>query len=208
MTVRLPSQKQVALCVALAFLFWGAVFGLRVVNFWLGLSVAACILVALSFRFAGVPLQTSELTVRNAVLGLASAVVLYGIFALCHWLSGLIFSFAPSQVAGIYQIRQQAPPVFIVFVLVFITSPAEELFWRGFLQRWAMERFGQVRGWLVASGFYAGVHVASGNFMLTGAALVAGLFWGYVYMRTQSLVVCILSHAVWTVAIFVLWPLG
>lgn len=208
MTVRIPSQKQVALCVALAFLFWGAVFGFKIVNFWLGLSVAACILVALSVRFAGLPLQRHEFTLRSLVLGAASALVLYGIFALCHWLSGLIFSFAPSQVAGIYQIRQQAPPALIVLVLVFITSPAEELFWRGFLQRWAMDRFGRARGWLAASALYAGVHVASGNFMLTGAALVAGLFWGYVYMRTQSLAVCIISHALWTVAIFVLWPLG
>ena len=34
-----------------------------------------------------------------------------------------------------------------------------------------------------------------------------GLFWGWLYWKTGSLVPCILSHAFWTVAVFILWPL-
>ena len=43
--------------------------------------------------------------------------------------------------------------------------------------------------------------------MLVMAALTAGLFWGWLYWKTGSLVPCILSHAFWTVAVFILWPL-
>ena len=39
------------------------------------------------------------------------------------------------------------------------------------------------------------------------SALTAGLFWGWLYWKTGSLVPCILSHAFWTVAVFILWPL-
>ncbi len=208
MQVSIPNSRQVFLCVLLAFIFWTLVFGLKIVNFWLGLSFAACVLVFLSVRFAGLPLSRAELTFTNAGIGLVSAGVLYGIFAMCYWLAGMLLSFAGTEVAGIYHIRTQANPVVIALVLVFITSPAEELFWRGFLQRWSMSKFGQTKGWLFASTLYAGVHLASLNLMLIGAAFVAGLFWGYLYMRTNSIFACIISHAAWTVAIFILWPIG
>ena len=109
--------------------------------------------------------------------------------------------------SSIYDIRQEGQAIIIALILLFVTSPAEELFWRGFLQRWAMARLGGLRGWLAASFVYAAVHVLSGNFMLTMAALIAGLFWGLVYWRTGSIIVCIISHAIWTVSIFVLWPM-
>ena len=208
MTLRTPSQKQVAFCVALAFIFWTLVFGLKIVNFWAGLSFAACFLVFLSVRFAGFPLSREEIHLKNIVVGVGSAGLLYAIFALCYWLAGLLLPFAGDSVAGIYQIRTQANPWLIAAVLIFITSPAEELFWRGFLQRWSMKRFGEKKGWIFASLCYAGVHLASFNLMLIGAALVAGLFWGYLYMQTKSIFACIISHALWTVAIFILWPMG
>ena len=53
----------------------------------------------------------------------------------------------------------------MALVLLFITSPAEEVFWRGFIQRWFTHRFGGKAGWLLAVCVYAGVHVFSGNLM-------------------------------------------
>ena len=107
----------------------------------------------------------------------------------------------------IYSVKGVTPPsVFSVLLLLFI-SPADEIFWRGFIQRWFTHRFGGKAGWLLAVCVYAGVHVFSGNLMLVMAALTAGLFWGWLYWKTDSLVPCILSHAFWTVAVFILWPL-
>jgi membrane protease YdiL (CAAX protease family) len=70
-----------------------------------------------------------------------------------------------------------------------------------------MNHFGPTSGWLMASSIYAAVHIASGNFMLTMAALTAGLFWGWLYRAEGNLVPCIISHALWTVTIFVLLPI-
>ena len=69
----------------------------------------------------------------------------------------------------------------------FVTSPAEEIFWRGFLQRRLMLRLGSFWGWIIASVLYAAVHISSLNFMLVGAAGVAGLFWGLLYWRLKTL---------------------
>ena len=141
------------------------------------------------------------------LIGLVSAALLYAIFALGNTLSGWLFRFAPHQVSAIYDIRHEGSPLAMALVLLFITSPAEEVFWRGFIQRWFTHRFGGKAGWLLAVCVYAGVHVFSGNLMLVMAALTAGLFWGWLYWKTGRLVPCILSHAFWTVAVFILWPL-
>jgi len=192
--------------VCLAFVFWYFVFCSGIINFWLGMSVAVTILSLIAYRYGGPVLKRSEFTVANLLRGLLAAAVLYAIFWVGNFLSQSIFLFAKPQVSAIYDIRSQAHPALIALVLLFVTSPGEEFFWRGFLQRWAMDRFGPFTGWLAVSGVYCAVHIVSGNTMLILAALVAGLFWGWLYRRTGSLLVCMLSHALWTVTIFVLFP--
>jgi CAAX amino terminal protease family. len=207
MTLRIPKPSHVAITIGLAFVFWAAVFAFHLVNFWAGLSGAALVLTALSFIWGGIPVSREEITLRNTLVGLGSAAVLYGIFFVCKLIAAKVFAFAPGQIHNIYTIRTEADALSIAIVLLFITSPCEELFWRGFVQRFGMARFGAVKGWLFGTFFYTVIHVSSGNFMLTGAAFTAGLFWGYLYARTNSVYACIVSHASWTVAIFLLFPM-
>lgn len=205
---RQPSLMQVLLCLGLACLFWWIIFGLKLVNFWLGMALAASTLAALGAFMAGLPWSPREVTRDALFLGFVSAVALYVLFWLGYAIAQELFSFSRPQVGAIYAIRNEAHPTLIALVLLFITSPAEELFWRGFIQRWAMNRFGLRAGWLVGAAIYGGVHVFSGNIMLTLAALVAGLFWGALYASSRSLTACIISHALWTAGIFVFWPIA
>jgi membrane protease YdiL (CAAX protease family) len=96
----------------------------------------------------------------------------------------------------------------IFFLLLFITGPCEELYWRGFLQDGLMERFGGCRGWFISTAIYAGVHIWSFNFMLIGAAAVAGAFWGAMYWRIGNLSSVIISHSLWSAFIFAVIPLS
>ncbi|MBZ4652933.1 MAG: hypothetical protein JG781_271 [Peptococcaceae bacterium] len=192
--------------ILLAALFWYLTFSVQLVNFWLSMSLAAAILTLLAIRFGGLPFTREEFTLRAVLIGLGSAVLLYLLFWLGNFFSQLLFNFAKPQISSIYEIRNQAEAILISLILLFITSPGEELFWRNFLQRWAMERFREPTGWLLGSMIYAGVHISSGNFMLIMAALMAGLFWGYIYWREKSVVPVMISHALWTVGIFVLFP--
>ncbi|MBF0529430.1 MAG: CPBP family intramembrane metalloprotease, partial [Deltaproteobacteria bacterium] len=76
-----------------------------------------------------------------------------------------------------------------------------------FLQDQLISRFGGFKGWLLATACYAGVHIWSFNFMLIGAAGVAGAFWGLVYWRLGRLAPVIISHALWSTFIFAVLPI-
>lgn len=66
--------------------------------------------------------------VNSLLLGVAAAVILYLLFWLGYTISQWLFSFAQGQVHSIYQIRAEGRPLLIALVLLFITSPAEEIF--------------------------------------------------------------------------------
>jgi len=204
--MRAPRTRTVYLTLGLALFYWTLIFGIQLVNFWLGMSIAATTLAFISVWDAGWPIAQKDLSWKNFFIGVAAAAFLYGVFALGNMAARHLFSFAPGELSGIYHIRTQGELWAITAVLLFVTSPAEEIFWRGYIQRWSQNRFGAFFGWIVAGLIYAGVHIASGNIMLTLAALVAGLFWGLLYWATRNLFICIVSHALWTVTCFVVWP--
>jgi membrane protease YdiL (CAAX protease family) len=62
-------------------------------------------------------------------------------------------------------------------------------------------------GFLVGTLIYAGVHVFSFNFMLILAALLAGAFWGFLYLWKRDLWVQITSHSFWSAVIFAVAPI-
>ncbi|WP_257616145.1 CPBP family intramembrane glutamic endopeptidase [Lawsonia intracellularis] len=201
-----PSGLQVLFLVLLAVIFWAIVFGTTYINFWLGMSCSSMVLAFFSFLW-GSPFHYSKFSWKVCLLGIGSAFILYSIFYLGDMIATKLLPFAQAQVADIYSIREQSNSVLIGFILLFITSPAEEIFWRGFFQRWAMTRFGDLGGWLLAGVSYAGVHIWSMNSMLIFSAAIAGLFWGLIFWRTSNLIPCIVSHSLWTLMVFVLFPI-
>ena len=92
--------------------------------------------------------------------------------------------------------------------MMFVIGPGEELFWRGFLQRRLQGLLGRRIGWLLATGIYASIHLATGNPILVLAAGVCGAFWGWLYLRYRSMLLNAVSHTVWDIIIFILLPLG
>lgn len=201
-------MQSLGFSLLLAAFFWFVTFSLQLLNFWLSMCIAVTILTALALKLDGLPFSRKDWNLRAVFSGCAAAAALYTIFWLGNSLSQYLFHFAQPQIASIYEIRTQGEAIVMSLILLFITSPGEEIFWRGFVQRRLVQRFGERSGWLIASAVYAAVHIASGNFMLTMAALVAGLFWGWLYQREQNLVPCIVSHALWTVTIFIILPIS
>jgi membrane protease YdiL (CAAX protease family) len=195
------------LLIALAAVGFAWVFGCPAGNFWVKITATVCVLCAGSFAAAGVPWRRAEVTLREVLIGVASAVVLYGIFWLGDFCAAAVFGFAPRQVEAIYAIRELGSPWAVGAVLLLVTSPGEELFWRGYVLKQAVARWGAGRGFLVGAGLYGAVHVVSGNFMLVMAALVAGLFWCGLYRWRGNPTACVVSHALWTVGVFLLFPI-
>lgn len=200
-------DKRYWFLVALAAIAFGWIFGCPHGNFWMKITVTVCVLCAGAFVVAGVPSRRAEWTVSEVALGVVAAVVLYGVFWLGDFLAAKAFGFAPRQVEAIYAIRELGSPWVIGAVLLLVTSPGEELFWRGYIQRRAAERWGGGVGLAVGASLYGAVHLVSGNFMLVMAALVAGIFWCWLYRWRGNLTACIVSHALWTVGVFMLFPI-
>ena len=176
-------------------------------NFWIGIAVSASILMVISILLKRNILKQFQWT-RNAIIfGVLSAAALWVIFYLGDYFSNLLLHFAREQVDGIYSMKDGQNKLLITLGLVFIMGPAEEIFWRGFVQHKLIDKQGEWKGFIFATLIYAFVHIWSFNFMLVMAALVGGAFWGLMYRYNKNLVQIIVSHAVWDVLVFVLLPI-
>lgn len=196
---------------AVAAVFWFIMFSpwtAGMVNFWVTMSIAAGTLTTWSLINDRHSLATLyKFHTKWIFIGITSAVLLYIVFFTGDQISAFLFDFAKPQIGGIYATRSQAPPALIGILLLLWIGPAEEIFWRGFAQRRISARYGEWSGFLITTAVYAFVHIWAFNFMLFMAALICGLFWGFMYMKYKSVWPGIISHAVWGLAIFVLFPL-
>ena len=148
-----------------------------------------------------------KITLRHILIGIISAIVLYFVFYAGNIISGYLFPFKDAQISSVYSNKAQGNSLLIGGLLLFVIGPGEEIYWRGFIQNFISKKFGENKGYIFATLLYAGVHIITLNFMLIIAALVCGLFWGWIYKKEKSLVPVIISHAIWDFTIFVLFPL-
>ena len=142
----------------------------------------------------------------GALLGtVVGVLILYLIFLIGNDLATFFLAFGQSGISGIYGLGEKADMRMIAFLLVLIIGPGEEFFWRGYLQRRLTKEYGKIGVPFVILA-YAGVHLASGNMMLILAAFSAGVFWGLLYHYYRNLWASIVSHALWDLAAFILFP--
>jgi hypothetical protein len=183
---------------------WGFTFGWGGGNFWV--KIGASVLLVLGYSLYW---QKPNIALRfsSFLLGLASAVALYIVFFLGNSLAPYFIPGAQGQVGGIYSLGEGSSRVLVFLLLLLVTGPGEEIFWRGFLQDQLMKRTGPYRGYLLATAVYAGVHVFSGNLILILAALAAGAFWGALYFWKRDLLAQIISHSIWSAFIFAVFPI-
>ncbi len=145
--------------------------------------------------------------IQNTSIGLFSAILLYGIFY-SGWKFVLkIWPQSTYYINNVYSLKESASSWRLAFFLGLIIGPGEEILWRWFFQRRWAEILGRKKGFLFTSFFYSLVHLTTGNPFLVFAALVCGLFWGWLFFQYRSLLLNIVSHSLWDVAIFVFWPI-
>jgi membrane protease YdiL (CAAX protease family) len=196
--------------LVLATAWWFVLFSpwtAPVVRFWWAMLFATGSLLAYSAWLLRRQWHTVlQLNWRNVLLGVTSAIVLYGIFWLGHTVLLLLAPESQDAIAAVYQRRQEAPPWLLALLLGLWIGPAEEIFWRGVLQRALQQRIHRIAALVLATALYSLVHAWSGNLPLLLAAFVAGLFWGGLFIWTGSLVPGIISHGLWDILVFVVAP--
>ncbi|WP_370222127.1 lysostaphin resistance A-like protein [Cytobacillus sp.] len=137
--------------------------------------------------------------------GVLSGFLLYGLFWAGYSLFEILNLPFVNQVEKLYG---RFSPSFIwhYIALILIIVPGEEVFWRGFVQKRLMKFTTVKLSIILSSLLYSSVHFYSGYWMLAFAALIAGLFWGWLYAWKRSLPLVIVSHLVFDLLMFVLLP--
>lgn len=209
-----PKPSLVAALAALAAALFIVLFRLRRLgpfDFWAGLALTIALIAALTFavdRGYGRRLKEDFRSglLRKAGIGAASAIVLLAVFAVCRAAALHLFPFAAAGIAQIYALKTGLPVIRVILLIGLVIGPGEELFWRGFFQEQAGATTGRVYGFILTALFYASVHLSSGNIMLILAAAVCGIFWGGLYLRFRSTLLNIISHTLWDLLVFVIFP--
>src|SRR4051794_6778614 len=139
-------------------------------------------------------------------IGALSGILLYSLF----WLGVQVFDLLnlpfDNSIKKLY--RWFAPSVFWQYLaLILVAAPGEELFWRGFVQKRLLRYFGPFASITIGALLYASVHIYSGTFILMLAAFLSGLIWGALYLWKKSMPLVIVSHIVFDIMIFIIFPL-
>jgi CAAX prenyl protease-like protein len=144
-------------------------------------------------------LHTSRLPVRHLLLSIAT-----GVIVLVLWVNLDAGWMLMGEMGDGYDPRSDAGEIDWLLVAFRIAGAAlvvplmEELFWRSFLQRWVQQpdfltldpaKIG-LKALLIASALFAVEHLQ------WFAGLVAGLAYGWLYIRTRNLWAPIVAHAV------------
>ena len=204
-------MKRVWFLILLAFLLWTLMFSPWTaphLPFWWTMTFSACTLTVLSTVFSPGWWKHLRWSVSNILLGFAIAIALWCVFWVGDKASTWLFDFARPQVNLIYGMKAGESPWLISALLLFLIGPAEEIFWRGYVQRRLSLRYNPNAGFLLATACYTLVHVASLNFMLIMASMVCGIAWGGLYrLFPHRFPAIVLSHALWDAAVFVWFPI-
>lgn len=199
------SLQLLGLGAGLAFAFFAATFRGPRRRFWHRMTGTGIALGSLALTTQP-ELRKTRIGPKDLLVGVVSAAALYGIFHLGDRIARQVVPGGGNQIEDIYALKRIHPRKDLMVRLGLIIGPAEEFFWRGFLQDGLMRHFGRLRGTLLGVAAYGGAHLASGNFTLVGAATVAGAFWGALYAFGIPLGALIVSHVIWDNVIFLIAP--
>ena len=204
-------MKRLILPLITAALLWFLMFNPWIampLDFWSMMTLSGGILLTMALLIDARWMADIEVSWKGLFTGIALALVLWGIFWVGDKVASWMVPFARPQVDTIYGMKESQSEWVIGALLLFIIGPAEEIFWRGFVQRSISRRWTANVGFIATLLTYGLVHIWKFNFMLIMAAFVCGLVWGLAYrLWPRQLFALIVSHAVWDVLVFVVWPI-
>ena len=198
---KIPERKVIT-GVAAAFFLWYLVFLSDLFySFWFRVTGASIILASYAY-ISNDDRSLAFPPVSEILKGYFSGFLLYALFYMGF---NLFRSLVATGAADVYSFRTELPLI-IPSSLLLVTSFCEEYFWRRFTQRKLINTYG-VKGIIITSILYAGIHLPTHNLPLVFAAMIAGLAWGLLYEYTGSFWIVVFSHIAWTELIFVFLPL-
>lgn len=206
-------MKKTIIPILVAAALWFVMFSpwtAPYLNFWVTMALSGVVLSTLSLTL-GKELRESlknDFRWSDIPIGIAIGALLWGIFWVGDKVAVWMFDFADGEIGSIYSMRDGMNYWIIGALLLFVVGPAEEIFWRGYVQGNLARKYKPLVAFLVTTAIYTLVHIWSLNFMLLVAAAVAGGLWGLLYLfYPKRLWALVISHAVWDAAVFVIFPI-
>ncbi len=204
-------MRKLLIAILVAALLWTIMFSpltAHWVNFWYMMTASAATLAIYATCVRPQWWRQVKWKGTELLLGIGIAVALWSIFWIGDRIAVWLFDFARPQVDLIYGMKTGKSPWLLGGLMLLLIGPAEEIFWRSYVQHTLSARYTPNKGFIMATLLYTLVHVASCNFMLIMAALLAGAVWGLCYrFFPNHLGAIVLSHALWDVAVFVVFPI-
>lgn len=116
--------------------------------------------------------------------------------------------FAPELMASASEVYgwARAWPLPAILVMLPLIAGAEDLVWRFAITVGLVRRLGPTGALLVGGFAFALAHATSGPPILMLAALLAGLLWSALALRTRSWPAVLVCHVLWDASIIVLAP--
>lgn len=205
------SLKKPVVGMCLAAVLWTLMFSPWTsphLNFWITMTFSGLVLTTYSTWAGSRWWKDIRIDAVNVTLGVVLAAAMWGIFWLGEYFSTMIFGFARPQVDMIYGMKEGENPWLLTALMLLIIGPAEEIFWRGYIQKTLSRKWNPNMGFIVTTLVYSLVHLPKMNFMLIMAAAVAGFVWGLAYrLFPEKFGAILLSHALWDCAIFIWFPI-
>ncbi|MCP4675726.1 MAG: CPBP family intramembrane metalloprotease [Deltaproteobacteria bacterium] len=185
---------------------------------WVLLLFSAVAFVGISFLFERKTLLKMLVPGwKSSVIGLVVAAILYVImWRVMQAVSDIVMgegavidrSAIPGPIRMLLEIRHHASqiPIFVAGLGgALVLAPAEEAFWRGFVQTRIVGRAGSILGVGIVSILYGGFWGLFVNPIAGLAATIAGLAFSILTLRSRSLIPAMISHAVlWVFGIWLL----
>ena len=190
-------MRLLGLGVAAAYAAFGVTFRGPRERFWDRMTATGLTLGAIALATDRSARRT-RIGPREAALGLAAAAGLYGIFRAGDAIARQVMPRGNEEIGDIYALRSLRTKEELAARLALAIGPAEELFWRGFVQSRA--------GFLTSTALYGGVHLVTENATLIAAATIAGAYWGLLRALGMPLGALVVSHVTWDIWIFLIAP--
>lgn len=200
-----PNEVILPAALAAAYLAFAVTFRGRKDRFWQRMTRTGAILGGMALAADG-SLRRTRIRARDVAMGLTAAAGLYGIFRVGDRAARWLMPKGGEEIDAVYGLRQLRPAGELAVRLAVVIGPAEELFWRGLVQRLAARLHGRWQGAALTAGAYAGAHVVTGNLTLIGAAGVAGAYWSALAAAGLPMGALMVSHVAWDLWIFLIAP--
>lgn len=142
-----PSPAVTAAGVAVAYAAFVATFRGPRERFWQRMTGTGVVLGGLALATdASVRESLPQVKAKDLASGGAIAAALYVVFQVGDRAARVIMPHGADDIGDVYLLRTLRPVPELAGRLAFVIAPAEELFWRGFLQNAFSARLGPVKG--------------------------------------------------------------